>query len=184
MTIAAPLPTTFDRSAAVELVPARRAAALRRARWLALLFGVVTAADQLSKAWAWRHLELVHMDSGGGLLLGDRAGGWFRDGVLGPTIDGVALIVVALLALLLIRRRLPFGAFAGVGLVLAGWTSNLGDRLGLHRVTAPGTTRGVVDFVHWDGRLWNVADFGILAGVLLVLATVVWRTLRRPAPAL
>jgi lipoprotein signal peptidase len=64
--------------------------------------------------------------------------------------------------------------FVGAALMLAGWVSNLGDRLGLHSVTAPGTQRGVVDFLHWQGRLWNLADVTIILGAAVALAGALW----------
>jgi lipoprotein signal peptidase len=172
MSTVAPIPTSL-----AEPIAAARAPALRAAARLRLLLGVVlavTAVDQLAKAWAWRHLALVHINSGSGLLFGDRAGAFYRDDTVGAAIDGAAAVTVAALAVLLLQRPRPTVPFVGAALMLAGWVSNLGDRLGLHSVTAPGTQRGVVDFLHWQGRLWNLADVTIILGAAVALAGALW----------
>jgi hypothetical protein len=46
--------------------------------------------------------------------------------------------------------------------MLGGWCSNLLDRLGLHYWTAPGSVRGVVDFIRVGGARYNVADLFIV----------------------
>jgi hypothetical protein len=62
-----------------------------------------------------------------------------------------------------------------------GWASNLLDRLGIHYWTAPGSVRGVVDFIHLGPHYYNVADFIIGCTPLFVLAAghqgvrAVWR---------
>lgn len=162
MTTVAPL-----RPSLTEPVTGPRTAARRTTVRLRLLLGVVatvTLVDQLAKAWAWRHLELVHINSGSGLLFGDRFGSVYRDATFGAAIDGLGAAVLLTLAAVLLQRLRPTTLFVGATLMLAGWASNLGDRLGLHTVTAPGTRRGVVDFLRWHGRLWNVADLTIIAG--------------------
>ena len=142
-------------------------AAPRRGPALAAIALLVIGADQLTKAWAWRRYDLVHINSGSGLLFGDRAGEVYRDARWGSLIDVAALAAIVLLGSALARLRLSRSGFAGSALVLAGWASNLGDRIGLHELTAPGSPRGVVDFLRFDGRLWNVADLTIIAGTLL-----------------
>jgi lipoprotein signal peptidase len=147
-------------------------AAPRRGAALAAITLLVLAADQLTKAWAWRSDGLVHINSGSGLLFGDRAGEVYRDGHWGSLIDVGALAAIVLLGAGLARLRLPRPAFVGSALMLAGWASNLGDRIGLHELTAPGSERGVVDFVRFDGRLWNLADLTIIAGAALCLLAI------------
>src|SRR3954462_7194748 len=110
-----------------------------QARALAAVMLVVAVIDQLAKAWAWRHVPVVHINSGTGLLFGDRTGAWYRDGVLGPLLDGVAVTVLLALSVLLLQRRRPPTLFLGVTMMLAGWASNLADRLVLHDATAPGS---------------------------------------------
>jgi lipoprotein signal peptidase len=172
MSTVTPIPATLAEPIAAARAPARPVATRLR-----LLLGVVlavTMADQLAKAWAWRHLTLVHINSGSGLLFGDRAGAIYRDDTFGAAIDGVATLALAALAALLLQRPRPTVPFLGAALILAGWASNLADRLGLHSVTAPGTARGVVDFLHWHGRLWNLADVTIIAGGAVCLAGGLW----------
>ena len=50
-----------------------------------------------------------------------------------------------------------------------GWVSNLLDRLGIHHWTAPGSVRGVVDFMHIGAHYYNVADFFIIGCTPLFL---------------
>jgi hypothetical protein len=67
-----------------------------------------------------------------------------------------------------------------------GWASNLLDRLGTHYWTAPGSVRGVVDFIHIGGHYYNVADFFIIGCTSLFLLAAGYQALRaarRPAPA-
>ena len=150
----------------------------------------VTAVDQTTKAWAWRHLTDVHINSGGDPLVSPIVGDWYRDPVRGAALDLVDFALLLGAWLLLARRRRPAAVLVPGGLALAGWTSNLLDRLGLHHWTAPGSVRGVVDFVPYSRRYWNGADIAIMAGsaafalatlVLLVVALVAPR--RRPSPA-
>jgi hypothetical protein len=56
--------------------------------------------------------------------------------------------------------------------MLGGWCSNLLDRLGLHYWTAPGSVRGVVDFILVDGARYNVADLFIVGATPLFLVAV------------
>ena len=90
-------------------------------------------------------------------------------------IDAVLLIAAMVL---LTRRRRPLAVLVWASLLLAGWSSNLLDRLGMHYLTAPGSVRGAVDFVPWVHRYWNVADFVIIvgsAGLALSLLTLAAR---------
>lgn len=157
-------------------------AAPRRGAALTAIALLVIAADQSTKAWAWRHAGLVHINSGSGLLFGDRAGAVYRDGRWGSLIDAGALGAIVLLGAGLARLRLTRPVFAGAALMLAGWASNLGDRIGLHQYTAPGSERGVVDFLRFHGRLWNLADIVIIAGAALCLVAAGPLVRRRRAP--
>jgi hypothetical protein len=70
--------------------------------------------------------------------------------------------------------------------IIAGWSSNLLDRLLTHYWTAPGSVRGVVDFIHIGQHYYNVADLFIIAATpafILALVAVTLRrlVLRRPA---
>ena len=67
-----------------------------------------------------------------------------------------------------------------------GWASNLLDRLGIHYWTAPGSVRGVGDFIHLGGHYYNVADFFIIGCTPLFLLAAGYqrvRAARRPAAA-
>lgn len=139
---------------------------------------VVAFIDQISKAWAWRHLIRVHVNSGGDLLVGRNVSELFRDRTTGAACDVVNVVILILAAAWLLHRKRPRLMLCGAALALAGWASNLGDRLGLHFWTAPGSMRGVVDFLPWDGRYWNVADTAIIIGSTLFATSLVLGGLR------
>jgi hypothetical protein len=60
--------------------------------------------------------------------------------------------------------------------MISGWGSNLLDRLGMHVLTAPGSSRGAVDFIPVGSAHVNLADGVIAVATLLYL--VAW-----PSPA-
>jgi lipoprotein signal peptidase len=61
-------------------------------------------------------------------------------------------------------------------LIAAGWTSNLLDRFGVHELTAPGSVRGVVDFIPIGAQSRaNVADVWILVGLVMLVSVLVRR---------
>jgi lipoprotein signal peptidase len=70
---------------------------------------------------------------------------------------------------MLSRRAEPAIIWFCSALMIAGWSSNLLDRLGLHHVTAPGSYRGAVDFIHIGPYYFNVADFFIAGATLAFL---------------
>jgi hypothetical protein len=114
------------------------------------------------------------MNSGGDLLVSPGIGAWFRDPVRGAALDVIDFAVLLGAWLVLGHRRRPPAVVFCSALMLAGWTSNLLDRLGLHYWTAPHSVRGVVDFIPWQRRYWNVADLVIIAGTAgLAVTTVV-----------
>lgn len=149
-----------------------------------LLGAVLTVGcvDQIGKAWAWRHLGDVHVNAGGDMLVGAVVGGWFRDRTIGAMFDVLDATLLVAAAMMLLRRRRSPALLSGGALALAGWASNLGDRLGLHFWTAPGSMRGVVDFLPWDGRYWNLADAAIIAGSAVFATALLWRGLHVLAP--
>jgi lipoprotein signal peptidase len=165
-------------SLAMTLLPTRRRPVAARAAglagrqrwWLVTVLLSVGAADQVTKAWAWRNLPMAHINSGAGLLFGPAFTDWWRDGARGLVVDLVGTALLLATAAVLVRRHRRTLNFLAIALILSGWASNLADRLALHTLTAPGSARGVVDFLRWDGRLWNVADLAIIAGVLLGIA--------------
>jgi lipoprotein signal peptidase len=129
---------------------------------LALLI-VVVILDQSVKWWAWRHVPWARINSGGDALVGRTIGGWYAGPVSGALLDLADLGLLSVAAWLLARcRATPAVIVPGV-LMTAGWISNLLDRLGIHDWTAPGSVRGVVDFMHLGAHYYNVADFFIIA---------------------
>ena len=164
--------------------PAVRRVRLAMRHQVRVLLGVVTAVvyvDQVSKAWAWRHLSNAHVNSGGDLLVSPAVSDLFRNRVVGALFDvaDAALIVGALL--LLARRHRAAGVLPSASLVLAGWLSNLADRLGMHYWTAPGSVRGAVDFLPYAGYSWNLADVAIVAGTAGLAVALLAAGLRRVA---
>lgn len=167
--------------------PGRTCADLRMApdpggpgqRWLlAAVFAVVIGMDQAGKWWAWRHLDGSLINSGGYILLGPVVRSWFADPVGGAVAEVIgSVVLIAVVRRLLLRRR-PIYVLIGGGMVVAAWVSNILDRLGLHHWTAPGSARGVVDFIPGGGAgRCNVADLWMVAGTLLLGYAVARRRL-------
>jgi lipoprotein signal peptidase len=158
----------------------------RRARRQLMLFGAivvaVVAVDQAAKAVAWRHLSGSLINRGGFYFLGDTVRGWFAHPVVASLGDGVGWVLIGTAAWWLLRTRRGGLVFTGMTLVIAGFASNLADRLGLHDITAPGSARGVVDFIpSGDASRSNVADVVIALGaVLLVISCGARRRAAQP----
>jgi lipoprotein signal peptidase len=155
-----------------------------RRAWLPLVpvFGLVLGIDQATKWLAWRHVDRTVINDGGYILLGS-ARSWFAEPVPGAVANllGILLIVIGLAVLL--RRPRRTAKTVGWGLVAAGWTSNVLDRVGLHEWTAPGSGRGVVDFIPGGGSSrCNVADLCILAGLILVVLGMLRGRRQRRSP--
>lgn len=133
----------------------------------------VLVSDQLTKWSAWRHYDQTLINTGGYILLGPTIRSWYSAPVSGAVLDVLGLVTLALGGRLLLRLQ-PSVLVAGATAVVAGLASNLLDRLGLHRFSAPGSERGVVDFLPSpDGGRGNVADLWIVLGLLAVLAVEV-----------
>jgi signal peptidase II len=130
---------------------------------------LVLAADQLSKEWIRRNLELgEYVPTHGALRLTYSSNNGIIFGLPAPTI--VSLLVPSLLVCAAFLAYYWYGPIksrllnVSLGLFIGGSLGNLVDRLRLGAVT---------DFV--DVRLWgdvhwftfNVADMSILAGVIL-----------------
>ena len=150
------------------------------------LLVVVVAVDQAAKWWAWRHLSWTRINSGGDVLVGRTISAWYAGPVTGALLDlldyGLLSIAVSVLA----RRRAPAAISVPGALMTGGWASNLLDRVGIHYWTAPGSVRGVVDFIHLGGHYYNVADFFIITCTPLFLLAAGYqrvRAARRPAAA-
>jgi lipoprotein signal peptidase len=144
-------------------------------------FVLVVGTDQAAKWWAWRqHTALINQ--GGFIALRPDMRAWFAAPTAGAVADGIGALLVLGGVLLLLRRPRRPAVLLGAGLVAAGWTSNLLDRFGLHDWTAPGSVRGVVDFIPTGGgSRSNLADAWIALGVLVLVVASARR--RRVAPA-
>jgi lipoprotein signal peptidase len=151
-----------------------------------VLLVVVVVLDQATKWWAWRHFSWTRINSGGDILVGRRLGAWYAGPVTGALLDlldcGLLSVVVSVLA----GSRAAAAVSVPGALMTGGWTSNLLDRLGTHYWTAPGSVRGVVDFIHLGGHYYNIADFFIIGCTSLFLLAAGYQSLRaarRPTPA-
>jgi lipoprotein signal peptidase len=152
---------------------------LRRAWLLVGVFTVVIVTDQASKWWAWRHVDGALINDGSYILLGPVIRSWFAAPVSGAVANVVGLVVVIVAVGWLTRRSRSRLVLIGGALVAAGMLSNILDRLGLRAWTAPGTARGVVDFIPSGGpSRSNVADVWIVVGVLVLVAVLAARRAR------
>jgi lipoprotein signal peptidase len=138
----------------------------QRSTVLALLAAVIIL-DQATKWWAWRNASRPLINTGGNPFVGATVDNWCKDRVTGALLDLVAFAVLGIAVSALARRKRPALVLVTGILMIGGWSSNLIDRLGLHRWTAPGSARGAVDFIHLGHFTWNVADLFILAGTSL-----------------
>jgi lipoprotein signal peptidase len=141
-----------------------------RRRWLlTAVIPVLIGIDQVVKWLAWRHLDGSLINDGGYILLGPVIRSWFAGPAGGAVADVLGTVLVVLgIGWLLLRCR-PLYVLIGGALVSAGWASNLLDRLGMHHWTAPGSARGVVDFIPSGGSsACNVADLFIAVGTVLL----------------
>jgi len=143
---------------------------------LLAVFALVVLTDQAAKWVAWRHLDSTLINQGGFIALRPGVRAWFAAPTAGAIANVVGAVLVAAGLALLLRRPRRRSVLVGAGLVAAGWTSNLLDRFGLHELTAPGSVRGVVDFIPSGGRSRaNVADVWILLGLFLLLIAALGR---------
>ncbi len=133
------------------------------------LLVAVIALDQATKWWGWRHAAKAIINTGGTWFVGGPVSEWFRGPVSGALLDLLNVGLLSLAAVVLVRRRRrPLLLVAGA-LMIGGWGSNLLDRLGLHTVTAPGSSRGAIDFLPLGPAFYNVADVFIAAATALYL---------------
>ncbi len=135
---------------------------------LTLLIAVVML-DQAVKWWAWRHVSWTKINSGGDALVGRTIGAWYAGPVTGALLDAADFGLLSVAAWALARCRAPAAVVVPGALMAGGWVSNLLDRLGIHDWTAPGSARGVVDFMHLGAHYYNVADFFIIGCTPLFL---------------
>lgn len=154
-----------------------REVATRQRRKFAACMAVVVVTDQVTKWWAWRNVDHALINRGGYILLGDVIRSWFSGSVTGAVADVAGCILLLLGARQLLTRPRPTAMLVGGAMFIAGWISNLADRLGLHNVTAPGSLRGVVDFIPSGGSSrCNVADLWIAVGAVLFMYGLVRRS--------
>jgi signal peptidase II len=139
-----------------------------------LIVGVsalVIVVDQLTKTLALEHLVYGvpdHVIGSANWVLTLNKGAAFTVGAgVGPIVEAVVVVLIA--GLVVASRRASRGArrpvLLGLGLLVGGALSNLGDRLFRHHGGA------VVDFiqlVHW-WPIFNVADAAITVGAVLVV---------------
>ena len=152
---------------------------------LALIVAVVVL-DQAAKWWAWRHFSWTRINSGGDALTGRAIGAWYARPITGALLDLLDFGLLSFAVSVLARGRATAAVSVPGALMTGGWGSNLLDRLGSHYWTAPGSVRGVVDFIHVGGHYYNVADFFIIGGTPLFLVAAGYqgvRAVRRPAAA-
>jgi lipoprotein signal peptidase len=150
------------------------------------LIVAVAVVDQAAKWWAWRHVPWTKINSGGDVLVGRTVGAWYAGPVTGALLDLLDVGLLGIAVALVVRCRVPAAVSVPGALMTGGWSSNLLDRLGAHYWTAPGSVRGVVDFIHIGGHYYNVADFFIMGCTpLFLLAAAAQGALaaRRPAAA-
>jgi lipoprotein signal peptidase len=150
------------------------------------LLAVVVVLDQAAKWWAWRHVPWARINSGGDVLVGRTIGAWYADPVTGALLDLLDFGLLSIAVSVLARCRATATVRVPGALMTGGWVSNLLDRLGVHYCTAPGSVRGVVDFIHIGGSYYNVADFFIIGCTPLFLLAAGYqgvRPARRPAAA-
>jgi lipoprotein signal peptidase len=150
------------------------------------LLAVVVMLDQAAKWWAWRHFSWTRINSGGDALTGRTIGRWYAAPVTGAVLDLLDFGLLSVAVSVLARGRAPAVISVPGALMTGGWGSNLLDRLGSHYWTAPGSVRGVVDFIHVGGHYYNVADIFIISCTPLFLLAAGYqrmRAARRPAAA-
>lgn len=152
-----------------DVDPPADAGGARQGRLLIAVFTAVIGVDQTVKWLAWRRFDESLINGGGYILLGRVVRSWFAAPASGAVADVLGAVLVVLGIGRLVHSRRPQCVVIGGGLVLAGSMSNLLDRLGMHNWTAPGSARGVVDFLPSGGSSrCNVADVLIVLGLLLL----------------
>jgi lipoprotein signal peptidase len=170
--VAIPLPGTARCDAAGKSRPRQDLVALG-------LLTAVVLLDQTTKWWGWRHAAEAIINPGGTWTTGRTVSGWYSGPVTGALLDVLGFVLLSLAAFSLVRRGRPGLVLVSGALMIAGWSSNLLDRLGMHTVTAPGSVRGAIDFIRLGPYYYNVADVvivGATAVFLLAVCAMGWRT--------
>jgi hypothetical protein len=112
----------------------------------------------------------------------------YKHPVTGALLDLLDSGFVITVGWLLVRRRRSVLLLISSSMLIGGWGSDLLDRLVTHYWTAPGSVRGVVDFIPIGNRVYNLADLFIIAGtpffIIAVIRSIARRLLgKRPASA-
>ena len=145
-----------------------------RARRLIGILSAVVAVDWVSKALAWRLLPgsaMINADTSGALPI---LSGLVAHPVLGAVVDAGAMLLLVIAGLWL-AQVVTLGKVAWIGFALAwaGIAANAFDRWGGHLWLAPGSKRGVVDWIGVaDNGAINLADVTIGIGLLLAIAAL------------
>jgi lipoprotein signal peptidase len=147
-----------------------------------LLLGAIAGIallDQGFKWWAWLNAPEVRINYGGDVLAPPVVGSWYAGAITGAVLDLLDAGLLITATWLFLRNRRSTLVLTSGAAVIGGWSSNLLDRLGMHYWTAPGSVRGVVDFIPIDHRYYNIADLFIISGTPLFILAVGVSALRR-----
>ena len=166
-----------ERRAVVAPLRTREAVTRGRRLLIPAVAAVVVAADQITKTLALDHLDPARRTHVIGPVYWEltyNSGAAFSMGAgVTPVVE--AAVVVLVVGLLVYARRsgrsAPVPVSVGLGMLLGGALSNLGDRLFRH-LPVHGS---VVDFIRAVGwwPVFNVADASIVLAVVLLVLT--WR---------
>lgn len=139
---------------------------------------VVIAADQITKTVALDHLDpyrATHVIGPVYWELTYNSGAAFSMGAGVTPIVEAAVVVLIVGLLLYVRRasaRASIPVSVGLGMLLGGALSNLGDRVG-RQLPVHGSVVDFIRAVSW-WPVFNVADACIVIGVVLLVLT--WRS--------
>jgi lipoprotein signal peptidase len=150
----------------------------RRSVLVLALIAVVVVLDQAAKWWAWRHVRHTVINAGGDVLVGSPISAWYSGRATGAALDLLDVGLLSIAVWVLIRYRVGAAVRVTGALMVGGWSSNLLDRLGFHYWTAPGSIRGVVDFIHIGIHYYNVADLFIIGCTPLFLLAAGYQGVR------
>jgi signal peptidase II len=170
-----------ERRVVVKTLTAARRVDRRR-----LLIPVVAAADivadQSAKTWALHHLlDSRHVIGPVYLVLTYNSGAAFNLGQgVTPIVETVVVVLIVWLLALSRRvsRSASVPAAVGLGLLLGGALSNLGDRVFRHIPGHPGAVVDYIQAVSW-WPVFNVADASIVVGVIVLILGYATKTAAR-----
>src|SRR5947209_8778788 len=160
------------RSKPAASVHLRRGDGREQRRIVLVLLATVVLVDQAIKWWAWRHAPGARINAGGDVFVGSTVGAWYDHPVTGALLDVLDCVLLLIALFILLRRPRRALALVAGALTIAGWSSNVLDRLGLHYWSAPGSERGTIDFIPLGNHHYNVADFFIFSGTVLFIVSL------------